>query len=84
VPEIKYHAPKVPFLLVGTKTDLRSRQSVAAPLALEGAHPVPTSEGAVTAANCGATTYVECSAKMHTGLEVGPWCLCRCAWLAWL
>ncbi len=35
-----------------------------------GALPVPTPEGAVTASNCGAACYVECSAKLHVGLEV--------------
>ena len=69
VPEIKYHAPAVPFLLVGTKVDLRSRQSVAGPLSLEGKLPVTPEEATLTASATGAVGYVECSARAHQGLE---------------
>jgi len=62
-PEIRHHAPHVPILLTGLKTDLRNA-SVAG-----GPYPSKTSEdGESMAAEIGAGAYRECSALTQDGL----------------
>ena len=53
IPELKEHAPKVPFILVGLKSDGRT---------LSKAKSVKTDEGEAMARKVGAKCYVECSA----------------------
>jgi len=53
IPELKEHAPKVPFLLVGLKSDGRN---------LSKAKSIKTEEGENLARKIGAKCYVECSA----------------------
>jgi len=65
IPEIKHHVPEAPFLLVGTKTDLRNdtdvTQKVGQVLQLE--------DGTQLAKELGAKSYVECSALTQDGLK---------------
>jgi Ras-related C3 botulinum toxin substrate 1 len=60
IPEIKHHVPFAPFLLVGTKMDLRCdnvQQSTT------------TEEGIALAKELNAKQYVECSALTQEGLK---------------
>ena len=62
LPEIKHHAAGVPFILVGTKVDLRNNNEWVNRLASEGKSPVATKDGEKLAAELGAAKYIECSA----------------------
>ena len=61
--------PHTPFLLVGTKMDLRSNAEVLTRLSAENAKPVTTLEGARLAEELGAAKYLECSALTQQGLK---------------
>jgi small GTP-binding protein len=59
VPEIKHHAPHVPFLLVGLKGDLRaSRKNCLAPEAIRA-----------VCDQVNASAYIECSAKHNENIK---------------
>lgn len=63
VPELKCHAPKVPFILVATKKDIRDEllyEQSGSTLEREGV--VPTTRGQRVAKSIGAHTFLECSA----------------------
>eukprot|EP00116_Pleurobrachia_bachei_P010801 sb/3471063/ len=61
VPEIQHHCPGVPFILVGTKCDLREKDDIP---------NMVTKEAAVEMAKkLGARCYMECSALKHEGLN---------------
>ena len=59
IPEIHHHVPLTPFLLVGTKIDLRNGD----------ANALQKSEGEILAKQLGAKMYVECSALTQDGLK---------------
>lgn len=59
LPEIQHHAPGVPYILVGTKMDLRATSG----------ERVQTNEGARASAELGAEEYLECSALTQEGLK---------------
>ena len=61
--------PHTPFILVGTKMDLRANAEVLARLAAEGAKPVSSADGARLADELGAAKYLECSALTQQGLK---------------
>jgi len=69
VPEIQHHAPGVPILLVGTKSDLRNDKSTIAQLENRGTTMVTKAEGEGLARDVGAEKYVECSALTQEGLK---------------
>lgn len=70
VKEIRQHCGwKVPFLLCGTKTDLRNHPEVLRELAGEGCGPVTFQQGLGLAREVGAAGYVECSAWTRAGLK---------------
>jgi len=69
VPEIQHHAPGVPILLVGTKSDLRNDKATAQQLANRGTSMVSKAEGDSLARDVGAEKYVECSALTQEGLK---------------
>ncbi len=69
VPEIRHHAAGVPFLLVGTKEDLRHNEDWRARLRAEGKAPLTFEDGERLAAELGAIKYVECSALTQVGLK---------------
>ena len=68
-PEIQHHAPGVPFILVGTKLDLREDRDTLARLAEKRQQPVSSSDGQALAAELGAYRYIECSALTQANLK---------------
>uniref|UniRef100_A0A7R9U544 Uncharacterized protein n=1 Tax=Pinguiococcus pyrenoidosus TaxID=172671 RepID=A0A7R9U544_9STRA len=69
LPEIMHHAPGVPFLLVGTKVDLREDLSTKTQLASRGQSPIFPQQGENAALQLGAAKYLECSALTQDGLK---------------
>nr|CAG8538819.1 7379_t:CDS:2 [Entrophospora candida]CAG8540832.1 8880_t:CDS:2 [Entrophospora candida] len=69
VPEIIHHAPNVPFLLVGTKFDLRDDKATILKLRQKNQAPISFAEGLQMAKDIGAAKYVECSALTQMGLK---------------
>ena len=61
--------PNVPFIIVGTKVDLRNNEEVVARLRAEGRAPLTAADGARLAAELGAVGYLECSALTQQGLK---------------
>jgi Ras-related C3 botulinum toxin substrate 1 len=68
-PEINHHAPKVPFILVGTKEDLRNNEEWVSRLRAEGKSPLSQADGQRLAQEIGAIKYIECSALTQKGLK---------------
>ena len=68
-PEISHHAPGVPFILVGTKMDLRDDENTVELLSDKNLSPITSSEGEQLAAEIGAYKYVECSSLTQGGLK---------------
>merc|ERR1712046_13113 len=68
-PEINHHANGVPFILVGTKLDLRTDENYINKLAQKNQKPVTTGEGQELAQSLQAQTYIECSALTQDGLK---------------
>lgn len=69
VPEITYHAPKTPFLLVGTQIDLRDDPVTIARLAKIKQKPIKQDTAEQLARDLKAVKYVECSALTQKGLK---------------
>ena len=68
VPEITHHAPHVPFLLVGLKSDLRNHPETIETLAQYGQKPVQYEEGQKLASELSAFKYVEASSLEQEGV----------------
>jgi small GTP-binding protein len=68
-PEVKEHADGTPIILVGTKLDLREKESAVATLKESGQEPVTPSQGSAVAKQIGAVKYLECSALTQDGLS---------------
>ncbi|CAG0886459.1 unnamed protein product [Darwinula stevensoni] len=68
VPEITRHCPKTPFLLVGTKTDLRVDGVARGETAENEQKPVTAKRGDKLAKELKAVKYVECSFLTRKGL----------------
>ncbi|XP_055360345.1 rho-related GTP-binding protein RhoG-like isoform X5 [Betta splendens] len=66
LPEIKHHCPNMPFLLVGTKADLRNDQI---DLKKQNHITVSQQQGNILAQQIKAVKYVECAAKTQDGLD---------------
>ncbi|KAL6085759.1 hypothetical protein STEG23_032271 [Scotinomys teguina] len=69
VPEITYHCPKTPFLLVGTQTDLRDDPSTTEKLANNKQKPIAPETAEMLARDLKAVKYVECSALKQKDLK---------------
>jgi len=69
VPEIQHHAPNVPILLVGTKSDLRKDDDTATRLASRGQSMVNVDQAGAMAKEIGAVKFLECSALTQEGLK---------------
>ena len=67
VPEIKHHQPNTPFVLVGTKIDLR--QNNGEEKEKLQVIPLQTEDGETLANKIGAAGFVECSALTQEGLK---------------
>lgn len=69
LPEIRNYQPNTPFILVGSKLDLRSDPKRIEILASEGKKPLSREDGERLAAELGASAYMECSALTQEGLK---------------
>jgi len=69
VPEIQHHAPNVPIVLVGTKSDLRKDDGMAKQLASRNQAMVTVESGHRMAKEIGAVSFLECSALTQEGLK---------------
>ncbi len=69
LPELRHHAPHVPILLVGTKSDLRRDAAMAQQLAAKGMTFVGIDKAEQLAREIGAVKYMECSAMTQDGLK---------------
>lgn len=67
-PEVKFHCPNCPIVVVGTMVDLRYDKSVVARLAERNQVPIETAVAQEMADELGARLYVECSAFTQAGL----------------
>jgi len=69
VPEIQHHAPNVPILLVGTKSDLRKDQATIDQLTSRQQALVRVEDAQRMAKEIGAVNFLECSALTQEGLK---------------
>mmetsp|Transcript_3085 Transcript_3085/g.4699 ORF Transcript_3085/g.4699 Transcript_3085/m.4699 type:complete len:194 (+) Transcript_3085:114-695(+) len=69
-PEIAHHATNVPFILVGTKLDLRDDPDTINRLSSMGQRPIAEAQGNQLAREIGAYKYLECSALTQSGLKL--------------
>lgn len=63
-PEVRHHCPRTPFILVGTKTDLRDNAEPGS-----DRNFITRTQGKKMAAKIKASKYVECSAKEVNGVK---------------
>jgi GTPase SAR1 family protein len=63
--QIRHHCPEVPWVLLGTKTDLREDKDTLEKLQKEGLGPISTEDGQRLAQELLAVKYFECSALAH-------------------
>jgi len=68
-PEIQHHAPEVPFILVGTKLDLRNNQDAIKQLEAKRQVPVSKAQGESLCSELHGSKYLECSALTQEGLK---------------
>lgn len=68
-PEINYHAPGVPVILVGTKSDLRNDPEQISKLNKSGKSPITSEQGVQMAQEIHAKMHMECSALTQSGLK---------------
>lgn len=69
VPEIRQHCPNAPFLLVGTKSDLREDSRTLEKLKTNGVSPVTLDTATNMAEQLGAVGVIECSVITSLGLS---------------
>ncbi|GLE02654.1 hypothetical protein PINS_up011495 [Pythium insidiosum] len=69
LPEIRHHAPGVPFILVGTKLDLRDDDETLEKLREKKLTAISSEEGEALKNELGAFKYLECSALTQKGLK---------------
>jgi len=69
VPEIQHHAPNVPILLVGTKSDLRKDDNTIKQLNSRQQSMVTVDSAQRMAKEIGAVNFLECSALTQEGLK---------------
>ncbi|KAI9679522.1 MAG: Rho GTPase [Caeruleum heppii] len=67
-PEVLHFCPTTPLILVGLKSDLRTKRTCIDLLKTQGLTPVTTEQGVAVARRMGAT-YVECSSKEMSGVH---------------
>jgi len=67
--EIQHYCPGVPFVLVGTKADLREDPETLKELKAESLAPVDSAAGQKMAQEIGAHTYLECSAATQRNVK---------------
>lgn len=67
-PEVLHFCPTTPLILVGLKSDLRSKRTCIDLLKTQGLTPVTPAQGQAVAQRMGAI-YVECSSKESRGVD---------------
>ena len=67
-PEVLHFCPTTPLILVGLKSDLRTKRTCIDLLKTQGLTPVTPEQGQAVANRMGAT-YIECSAKESRGVD---------------
>lgn len=67
--EITHHCPNTPFVLVGTKIDMRNDTDTIDRLGKNGLAPISYEQGLLLAKEIGANKYLECSALSQKGLK---------------
>jgi len=67
-PEISHHNPKTPYILVGTKLDLRDNHEVVDGLKSHNSEPISSEQGEKLCKEIGASKYLECSALSQKNL----------------
>ncbi|KAJ3047102.1 GTP-binding protein Rho1 [Rhizophlyctis rosea] len=70
IQEVRHFCPKIPVLLVGTKSDLRNDPQTIASLAKMGQRPVTFEEGQKMSQQINAIGYYETSAKSNEGIPI--------------
>eukprot|EP00461_Guttulinopsis_vulgaris_P001247 UN01247 len=68
-PEISHHAPGVPLILVGTKSDLRNDANMLQQLQAKGLSVITKEQAESRAREINAKQYMECSALTQEGLK---------------
>ena len=68
VKEVTHFCPTTPYILVGTKTDLRSDPQTIENLHKKQQKPITTAEGETASKELKAVKYLECSALTRKGL----------------
>jgi len=69
MPELESHAPGVPIVLVGTKTDLKTDQAMLAQLKKKNEKVITSLQEEAVARKIGASKFLECSALTRENLE---------------
>jgi small GTP-binding protein len=69
IPEIRHHCPDTPFILVGTKSDLRGDKAIISHLASKGTKMIEKDTALSFANEIKASEYLECSALTQDGLK---------------
>ena len=69
IAEIRKYCPSTPFILVGTKIDLRENNEERERLLKKKERPIAYEEGARVAKQLKAVKYVECSALTGDGIR---------------
>ncbi len=79
VPEIRHHCPATPFLVVGTKVELRDDPATIEKLANQKLKPVSHEAGEKLCRDLKGVKYLECSALTQKGSCSSLICLlCSC------
>lgn len=68
-PEVEHHCPGVPFIVVGTKGDIREDSKVLESMEAKGKPLRPFDHYMAEAKKIGAMRYMECSALKNVGLQ---------------
>ncbi|KAI3381464.1 hypothetical protein SNEBB_003958 [Seison nebaliae] len=69
LPELKHYCPRTPYILVGTKIDLRDDKDIIKSLNSQDLLPVRKEQGIKLAQKIRACKYCECSALTQNGLK---------------
>ncbi|CAH1792752.1 unnamed protein product [Owenia fusiformis] len=69
VPEFKKYLPNVPYIIIGTKTDLRKNVDKVKEIEESGGDIMTWENGEEIADKAGAQQYLECSSQLLDGLE---------------
>ncbi|KAK7161066.1 hypothetical protein R3I94_003903 [Phoxinus phoxinus] len=69
IPEVRHFCPNTPYILVGTKLDLRDDKDTIEKLTAKQLSPITYCQGLAMATETGAVKYLECSALTQRGLK---------------